>query len=270
MSILRAMRHHAIYKELKNHSGNPCISFISPIESRPFVERNKVREELIKDVTKLSAFLACNYDKKTVDKLTDKMCQIVNGMDYTHLPKGLGIYISPSFEKQVSFPFKVNKKIVIDNFFELTTMEELIAKDFRYNVLMITNSSSRLFIGEDIYINEVFDTCFPFFHSNENKLKKDGVQDLDHFEQLDQIVGEYKNGDPLVLIASKENIVKYKSITRYKKDLIGEIMGGYENTSLYQVGRLVWPLLESLYLQKKLISSKTKSPINRFLNESSL
>lgn len=259
------MRHHKIYKELKNHSGNPCISFISPIENRAFVDRDEVRLDLMKDVKKMSTLLECNYDKKTVDKLTDKISQIINAIDYTHLPKSLGIYISPTFEKQVFFPFKVSKKIVIDDFFELSAMEELLSKDFRYNVLMITGSSSRFFIGEDIYINEVFDAYFPFFHNKGKKSKSKGEKDNEHFEELDQIVGEYKDGNPMVLIASKENIVKYKSISKYEEDLIGEIMGGYENTSLYQVGRLVWPLIESIYLQQKLIVSKTKSPVNQVL-----
>lgn len=250
------MRHDVIYKELKNQSDIPCVSLISPIDFKSFDDREKIRENLIEDVAELSDRMSYDYNNEIVKELKNKLTRIINDIDYTHLPKGIGIYVSPSFEKQAFFPFSVPKKMVVDSFFDLTEIEELLERDFKYTVLMISPDSIRLFEGEDTFMNEVFDDFFPFLFCKYDKSIIEKRQENEHFYQVDEQIEKYMPLNSLIVIGSEENLNRYRKVSKYKESIISEINGNYETISLFQVGRLIWPEIESLYTKKKMLKVK--------------
>jgi len=238
---------------------------IVPTELNTYSDREKIRRALKSELKKLVDILKSDYNKKVVKEIQDSTSEIINSLDLTHLPNGIGIYVAPGFVREVFFPFSVAKKLSVDNQFDLEEINMLMNRDFRYNVLAVGLNSSRLFSGEETSLVEIIDGNFPvkyedvfekqqstvtsLYTNEESKTDKSRVEI--YFRSIDKLMKGYDCSKPLILLGTKENLEGYKKVAEHTDNLIAEIVGNHEKISLYEVSKLVWPITEPLYLENK-------------------
>jgi Bacterial archaeo-eukaryotic release factor family 3 len=239
------MRNEAMLKEFAENSVEPCISMVMPIESRSFDDLENIRSDFKNELADLAKILKSDYDEhEIIDNLVCSAEEIIDVLDFTHVPQGVGVYVSPGFAQEVLFPFVVEKKMIIDKEFDLTAIKALVDNDFHYNALLLCENTTRLFSGEETSLVEVLDGNFPYTGADEKHSKV-------HYQIIDKLIKPYTSGRPLILVGDRENLDSYKSIARHRHDIIGEVSGNYEKNNLYEISSLVWPIVEPLYLKNK-------------------
>lgn len=260
------MKKSTLLEKLKVSAAEPAVSLIVPTDSKSYNDRDRIRLTFKNELKQLVEILQANYSIEVVENIKKSTEDIVESLDLTHLPKGVGIYAAPGFIHEVFFPFHVTKKLVVNSEFDLKEVRLLVDRSFQYNVLALSRKKTRLFAGEEDSMNEIIDAYFPIAYINDFQVQRSATHSLyneeksqveraridSYFRSVDALLNQYNSSKPLILIGTKENIGYYKAVAKHNAVIIAEIHGNHEKSSLYDVSQLVWPFVEPLYLENKL------------------
>ena len=119
-----------------------------------------------------------------------------------------------------------------------------------YYALLLSEKSNKLFEGFRDTLIEIANGGFPsesFMHplaSIEPTQIEIHLKEL--YTQVNQLFVKCYNQDPLglVLVGEKKNQSIFKSISAHEKEIIGEVEGNYDTTSLYYLGQIVWHVVK--------------------------
>ncbi|MGZ4034175.1 MAG: baeRF3 domain-containing protein [Bacteroidia bacterium] len=246
-------------------STGPCVSVIVPLhrlspERAEDSKSVKIAVGYAKELLK-QKYAQHKYDR-VVSKMTEDLDSIINRIDFTHSKDGLGIYMTPGVTKIIEFPFEVTEKIKVrdsldsrDLLYDLNVMIE-------YCVLSISKKHIRLFKGKGEELREIKNENFPINYEESyeysrsargnsfgNTLKdfekdKSVLQEIrlvDFLRTADHLLDKYVNSKvPLIISGGKKEIADYLQITKYKKRIIGKVMGNYNFNGDLQLINLAW------------------------------
>src|SRR5688572_14909451 len=105
-------------KELINATDPLCVSLIIPQNEIPS-KRKLDRIAIEHAIAKLDSLLRQGYDPSVVNEFTGKLKNIGDDLTRIEGVKGMGIFISKSIFKVITFPFEVKEKIYAGSTFEI-------------------------------------------------------------------------------------------------------------------------------------------------------
>src|SRR5438128_346808 len=129
-------------KELVSHNGGICASIILPVHGIPS-EKQVDRLEIEHAVNKLKTqFEAMNHPKTNILVKVQQLKELAKSLQGGN---AVGIYVSDSVSKLVTFPFDVKEKIMVKDNFEIRDLvqKEQYTKD--YYTLLLGGQKTRLF-----------------------------------------------------------------------------------------------------------------------------
>ena len=96
----------------------PAVSLIIPFETPPGVNK-ELALKLKLAAGEVHSELRDNYPIEIGSLITKKLEKLIENLDYTTDKKSIAIFVSPIFEKVVYLDIPVEKKIIIDESFEI-------------------------------------------------------------------------------------------------------------------------------------------------------
>ena len=121
-----------------------------------------------------------------------------------------------------------------------------------YYILLLSENSGRLFEGFRDMLIEIVDGDFPvmgtMYQSYPNESLPTEAQLKLFYKKIECSYNKFWVQDPLklVLIGKKRNRNIFKSVSTYTNDLIGTMEGDYADTSLHDLGQIVWPVVREV------------------------
>ena len=246
-----------VLKEIVDHQKNPCISLVISTELSAFDDNEKIQLKFKNSINRLSRILYDQYEEDVALIMIDTVKSLMDKVDFKHLPKGIGLYVAPGFNKFVSFQFPVEELLLVGESFNISHLMKSISQSFEYVVVSISQHKVRLFTGKGADFFEVQDKNFPYrfeeefqvhrtdphsYYNNEES-KIDLARQEDHFRSVSDLLGEYVDGSPIIILGVKKNIGLFKRISKHTDKIIGERTGNYDESSLHQIKELIQPIL---------------------------
>jgi hypothetical protein len=121
----------------------------------------------------------------------------------------------------------------------------------RYYVLSLGDKTNRLFEAFRDQLIDIQNSGFPY-HDSRNEVAPDvegsGESLLrDFVGETDLHFAHYYARDPLgvVVVGGRNNLSMFKSLTVHGRETIGTVEGDYEDTSLRDLGLIVWPVVKA-------------------------
>jgi len=115
-----------------------------------------------------------------------------------------------------------------------------------YYVLLLTEKSNKLFEGFRDTLIEIDNEGFTSETFSSQSTPVEPSQSAVHlkkiYKEVNQLFIKFYNQDPLglVLVGEQKNQSIFKSISTHKTEIIKEVEGNYDATSLHDLGQIVW------------------------------
>ena len=246
-----------IKEVIKANHYRPAISIILPFEPKMSLKTELTHALKIASDT-VEKKLTKEYPEEISVLVMRKLRNIINGLNYNTHKKSIAIYVSPVFDKVLYLDIAVEKKIFIDESFEIRDLVYSKKQINKYLVLMISHKECRIFLGNTtdfvrIMTNTPEDSIAYQIDAPEKianfsdasamqevQLKKFLLQ-VDN--SLKIILNAYKL--PLFIMGTEKVIGTFKKITKHTGSIIDFIHGNYEKVSLSELLELLKPYKEN-------------------------
>lgn len=244
----------------------------------------------------ISAFIPLRHispgqkeDWKSLDKLLIRMLEITEGIpemkhgafrdnvsdmfrsiQFNRHDKGLGVYMSGSMMRYMTFPFEVKEDLVLGSSFQIKELYRLQQYAIDYAVIYLSEKRARLFTGTDGSLLEVADGYFPAHYADQHEyehpsrsssyagsahlkgFEKDrSVMEKIRFEDfirsIDNHLERYLQPDSaLIVCGNKSHAASFLKHSDFSGNVKDVIHGGYDWFDVNEFKELVWPSMKSL------------------------
>ena len=226
----------------------PSISIILPTNTKyPHFKHDEEKLKLV--INELEEQLVNEFPHSIADPLIAKLSKVYQEIDFTHLSKGLAIYVSREQEKIIHLPFPVEEKIIIDKSFEVRDLLYATKHTFDYLVMIISSNGNKLFKGFNRSLTEIkledapkdvnewkIDLPTKVGNFTDAEVVKDETLEK-YLRDIDKsLSAELKLLDFPVVICSVERIIsKYKRITKNQNSILDYVTGNFEHATIPEI-----------------------------------
>jgi hypothetical protein len=256
-------------KELIGQNGGFCASLILPVHGIPS-EKQVDRLEIERAVNKLKEQLEqINHPKSSI---LEKIKELKEQAQSIQGGNAVGIFVSDSVSKIVSFPFEVKEKIMIKEHFEIRDLVQKERYTQDYYTLLLSGQRTRLFIASEHNFREINDQNFPASFDGvdyeipapENQgnnasqpLKREKAITTHSVEAFyktvdEKLNGYLSNGTVLMVAGVEKELANYTNRTIHNGRIKGKIHGSYEDNTLGQMQNLAWQAMQSYFKTEEL------------------
>jgi hypothetical protein len=250
-------------QDLSQPQHGPCLSMIIPTH-REGVEHKRDQLALRQLTEKARLLLLEQYGKSESLPILQQLEDILLQVDFTHNEDGLGIFISPSLQRIIRFPFEVETKLMAGDNFEIRDVLYKSRLAQLYYVLVLTEKTARLLEGHLTDLKEVRDQHFPEHlvddylyekparstsytgYAQEKSTEKDKstleeIRLKSYLREVDQGLRPYLfPTTPLIVTGAKEILSAFRQITDHTDNLKGTVVGSFGKTPLTEIALLAW------------------------------
>jgi hypothetical protein len=241
----------------------PAVSMIIPFETRISVNK-ELALKLKLAIGEVHSELKDNYPIEISSLVTKKLEKLIDNLDYTTDKKSVAIFVSPIFEKVVYLDIPVEKKIIIDESFEIRDLVFSQKQIHKYLILLLTGKKARICLGNSknfvVLVSETPESLNPVVSDvpervanfSDSSDRKEIVMDK-FLHQVDKSLGNILSNSqlPVFVIGADRIGGHFKKITRHAGAIAGYIHGNYEEASAEQLIEIVWPHISELENKKQ-------------------
>lgn len=233
----------------------PAVSVIMPFEPKMGL-KTELTHALAMAAGQVERELLEHYPPETELMMMQKLRSVIKNLNFNTYKKSIAIFLSPVFEKVLYLDIQVEKKIIIDESFEIRDLVYSKKQVHKYLLLQLSSSEYRVFIGNtnsfirivsntpgevDAYINDVPERVANF---SDNKERKEIL--LDKFMRqadnaLDIIMQSYKL--PLYVMGTDRVLGHFKKLTRHAGMVTGYVPGNYEELTQPELKEVLQPYI---------------------------
>lgn len=274
---------------LQKSKGSICISIILPTH-RLSPERRVDNLELKRSINAAKQLLQYKYSVSNIQSLLDAMDEMYQNVDFNHNSDGLGIYISPTVNLAVQFPFPVEEKVMVGDSFEIRDLLYKANYSVPYLAIMLARKEIRLYNGIWDELTEVVNENFPKAYEEEylynppsrgtpftghttvrnfekEKSSLEEIRYKEFYHKADELLNQYVTpGLPIILLGVEKDIAWYEKVSAHSKNIISKIEGNYEYSNEKQLADTSWPaMFEYLQNERNLLIKKMQEKIGEQL-----
>ncbi len=239
-------------KSLQSIKEYPSVSILMPTH-RHFPENQQDPIRLKNLAKRAETRLLAEFSKGEVKAITDKINEIIEGIDLNHLLDGLAIFVNSKFSRKYLFQFPVKERAAVDNTFLTRDIVFAINRTQPYYVLVLGDKMTKIFNGVRDNLNEIVYNGFPVhnkfrqmlenteeIHTND-RLSDNIEKKRNYFREVEK---EFKklnvDSHPFAVAGVEENIGTFKDTTGIN-NLLTSLKGSYDKTSAPELAKLIWP-----------------------------
>lgn len=231
----------------------PAVSIIMPFEPKM---------NLKSELTYALKLSADTVEKQLVKEYPDEICSLImrklrsilNTLNYNTHKKSIAIYVSPVFEKVLYLDIAVEKKVFVDESFEIRDLVYCKKQLNKYLVLMISSKECRIFLGNTTdFVRIMTNTpdVAPAYQIDlpekvSNFTDKSSIHEIQlnkFLHQVDNslsiILNAYKL--PLFILGVEKVLGTFKKITKHTGSIIDYINGNFEKASIPELLDILKP-----------------------------
>lgn len=251
----------------------PAVSIIMPFEPK-MTSKNELAYSLEMAVHKVQEELIENYSEEIEVLVIHKLKAVIKNLNFNTHKESIAIYVSPVFEKVLYLDVPVEKKIIVDESFEIRDLVYSKKQVHKYLLLQLSSKGGNMYIGNsETFIKIVSATPTSVFFGTSEVREKDSdfsgkrerreiiMDQLIHY--VDKTLGIILNSYHLPLfVMGGENILgHFKKNTKYSSSVIEYVPGNYEEATLPELKEILQPYLSDWkkVIQKDLINQMEKA-----------
>jgi len=241
----------------------PAVSVIIPLDNRISV-RKEMALKLKLTVGEVYSELKENYPPETSSLVIKKLENLIAALDYITDKKSVALFVSPIFEKVVYLDIPVEKKIIIDESFEIRDLVFSQKQTHKYLILLLTGKKARICLGNSksfvVLLSERLESFYPvtgemqervanFSDSSERKeiIMEKFLHQVD--KSLGNILANYQL--PVFVIGADRIGGHFKKLTQHTAAIAGYVHGNYEEATGEQLIEIVLPYISVLVNKKQ-------------------
>lgn len=235
----------------------PAVSIILPFEPKMNL-KTELTHALKVASDSVEKKLAKEYPEEISLLVMRKIRNIINGLNYNTHKKSIAIYVSPVFDKVLYLDIAVEKKIFIDESFEIRDLVYSKKQINKYLVLMLSHKECRVFLGNTtdfvrIMTNTPEDAASYQIDMHQKVANFTDATSI-HEVQLNKFLVQVDNSLKIILNAYKlplfvlgvEKVLgTFKKITKHNGSIIDFIYGNYEKISIPELLNILKPYKEN-------------------------
>ncbi|MDE3236111.1 MAG: hypothetical protein KGO81_09170 [Bacteroidota bacterium] len=251
---------------LQNEKGNICVSIIIPTH-RLSPDRQVDEQETATAFSHAKEILSFKYPEDKIQPIIQRMDEMLESLEYTHNHEGLAFFFSPNITLQKKLSFRVEKKIIVGDSFELRDILYELNYAIKYYTLLLSENEVRLYEGNWTTLTEIkSENHFPKYYNEEftynppsrssslggqahvkdfekDKSILEEIRIKDFFRAINKILGSFITAQaPIIITGPKKELQWYTSVSTHKQ-IIGKIEGNYTHSSLQQLALKAWTLV---------------------------
>ncbi len=248
--------------ELRKFRGTPVISILAPTHRH--APENQADPILVKNlVAEAKNKLLQLQDKREAAATLENIDKVVSGIDWENLLDGVAIYANGKGFWAYDLPFSPQPAAIVEDTFAVRELVKALNRTFRYRVLVLSESPSRLFLGDRDRLVEIR-SGFPLIHDGPGG--KEGlptdygqhtseVRDENHrqfFRKVEQALKELVKDDPAPLfITGVDRYISFWNEIAPQFKPAGVINGSFDYMKAAELATHVWPEVEKYFTKQR-------------------
>jgi hypothetical protein len=221
----------------------PAVSIILPFEPKMAL-KTELEYALKLACQQVEKELRASYPDDQAIPVLEKLHSLIKKLDYSTYKKSIALYVSPVLEKVLYLDIPVEKKIVVDQSFEIRDLVYCKKELHKYLVLVLSSERSRIYLGNTSTFMQLaanrpqhlaaFRNDPPERVANFSDPADRKEIMLDKFLRyvdagLDLILKAYSL--PLFVMGTDRTLGHFKKITHHLNHVSGYIHGNYDEAS---------------------------------------
>lgn len=248
----------SLLRIIRSQVDHPNVSILLPTHKT--APDNRQDKMLIKRLFReAKRRLIAEFKNHQIKSIISKLNKISAGIDVRKNLDGLAIFVNNRFEKVVRLPFPVTERVIIDESFATRDLIRAVNRNISYYTLSVSASFVRLFEAYRDNFSEITESGFPFVNPlprKSNYEESTSVKDnrlKEFFNMVDKSFGLIYNQHPMpvVLAGLGRNIALYGQVSNFTDRLITTVEGNYNETSVHDIARTVWPEVRQIMAEKR-------------------
>ena len=249
-------------QQLGAEKSNPCVSIsMNTHRARPKTEQDKI---LLKNLLKEAHDrVSKGYDKKSVEKLLNKISSIREKIDMNANLDSLHIFLSNDTEEIVKSPWVVaNNRVNISSQFAIRPLIKAYNRSEPYLIMVLSQNKVTLYEAvNDSIIQEVKNEDFPFTQNIPATLYPEKLGDAKYvddltrtfFNEIDKSLVRVHHATDLkcVVVTTEENYAKLMQVADKPNAYNGYVSVSYNKDTPHQVVKDTWKLIEKLQSERR-------------------
>lgn len=246
---------HSELVSLQQHRGYPSVSVIAPTHrTAPLNKQDRVKVDNL--ARKAIDRLHGEFSKREAAPVVKQLRQLIKQVDWAQTLEGLALFASHDHIAQVSLPFKVKPKAIVDETFATKDVVYAFNRARPYRVLTLSHRA-RLYDAWTTVLEQHLEKPFPLEYragsskklSRRQLMQRSDAREEDQrqfFKQVDDALTAIQKQDarPLVIVGVERNLAFFQEVTQNAKAICGMLAGNHDETPVKQLGKLVLPVFE--------------------------
>jgi hypothetical protein len=257
---------HEIHEVTEAVQYSPAVSIIMPFEPKMNL-KTELTHSLATAVDKVEMELMENYPGEMSYLVMQKLRTIIRNLNFTTHKKSIAIYVSPVFEKVLYLDILVEKKIIVDESFEIRNLVYSKKQVHKYLILQLSSKESRMYLGNFYTFIKIVSNTPESVSAFEAPARVADFTDITErkeimlhrfLQQIDNALEIILNAYPLPLfvLAAEKTLAGFKTITKHKSSVIEYIKGDYEEATVRDLKEILEPYITDWknVLQKNILN----------------
>ncbi len=249
--------------ELRKFRGTPVISIIAPTHRH--APENQADPIMVKNLAnEAKSKLLSQLDKRDAAATIENLDKAIEQINWENLLDGVAIYANDTKSWAYDLPFTPQPLAIAEDTFAIRELVKAINRSYRYRVLSLSESPTRLFLGDRDRLVEIR-TGFPLVHygpggaqglPTDYGQRTSEIRDENHrqfFRKVELALKEVVKDDvtPLFITGVDRYISFWNELAPTFKPT-GVINGSFDYMKPAELSTHVWPVVEDYFKKERL------------------
>lgn len=250
---------------------------------RTFPENKADPIELKNAIAEVTTRLTDEFGKRTAQSMVERLESLTADLDFNHLTDGIALYVGgegdESIDELVMLPDTPERNVSIGESFAVRSLNKALNRSSRYWLLALSESPTRLYLGERTDLSEVKTGEFPMVMEGPGGTeglptgygkRTSAHRDERHRQFFRTVSAEFSpllKGDPLpVVVAGVERYHAFLSEVdpTMESHIVGRLTGNFDKTPRDQMGERAWEIVsDTLARMRDEAAEKAASALGR-------
>jgi hypothetical protein len=216
--------------------------------------KNAISKSLGLALSKIEKDLHDHFPDQLSRLVMQKLQTILSKLDFSTHSSSIAMFVSPFFEKMLYLDFPVEKRIAVDESFDIRDLVYCKTEAHEYLVLQLKAEECRLYLGSPASFVRILSNTPEYAHisapvmpaENTKTHSAAGSQKIEQYlryndKMLDVILKAYPA--PLFVLGNATITSYFKGLTQHASAVINYLEGDYETADADQIKKLVQPLV---------------------------
>ncbi|HGO5853463.1 TPA: hypothetical protein ACK3JH_000299 [Mannheimia haemolytica] len=249
-----------LIKKIQAKQSYPSVTITLPTNrTAPDNEKDPIRlKNLVQNAINR---LESEFGKRETLDIAENIQRLAGEVDHQYNLDGLVIFASHEFSALHKLPFRLPERVSIEDNFLTRDLVYAMNRSPIYLLTILSENSTRLFVGHKDILDEVQDYGFPFSLEG---VTANANPNQDISQVRDRIVNDHMRGigealleaqkeipAPIVVVGVDRNIGHFREGARNSEDIMLYINSGLSNENEHELTKIIWPQIKDALAEER-------------------